>query len=123
MWKYFDPAVDTKLTCSCGCGRMEMNDSFMKKLDLIREEAGFGFRVTSGYRCPTHNSNVSSTGERGPHTTGRAVDIAAPSSTMRLQILEAAQKQGLRRFGIAKTFIHLDDLKQSDGFPEGIWTY
>lgn len=123
MWKYFDPSIDTKLRCSCGCGRMEMNDTFMKKLDSVRERAGFGFRVTSGYRCPTYNSKVSSTGERGPHTTGRAVDIAAASSTMRLAIIEAAQKEGFRRFGVAKTFIHLDDLKESDGFPEGIWSY
>ena len=122
-WKYFDPATDAMLTCSCGCGRMEMDDLFMAKLDAIREECGFGFRVTSGFRCPKHNNNVSSTGERGPHTTGRAIDIAAPSSSMRLAIMEAAQRQQFRRFGIAKTFIHLDDLRESDGFPEGIWSY
>ena len=32
--------------------------------------------ITSGYRCPLHNSNVSSTGLRGPHVTGKAADIA-----------------------------------------------
>lgn len=123
MWKHFDPAVDTLLVCSCGCKRMEMDSLFMNKLDAIREECGFPFRVTSGYRCPVHNAKVSSTGERGPHTTGRAIDIAAPTSHMRLAIMEAAQRRLFRRFGIAKTFIHIDDLQESDGFPEGIWSY
>lgn len=123
MWKYFSPETDAKLTCSCGCGRMEMNDRFMRSLDAIRAGAGFPFRITSGFRCPRHNSRVSSTGERGPHTTGRAVDIAASSSSMRLAIIEAAQRQGFRRFGIAKTFVHIDNLMEADGFPEGIWSY
>ena len=34
-------------------------------------------RVTSGYRTPEHNRRVSRTGYEGPHTTGRAVDVAA----------------------------------------------
>ena len=122
-WKYFSYDTDPMLACSCGCGRKEMNDLFMADLDVIRETCGFPFRITSGYRCPVHNTRVSSTGERGPHTTGRAIDIAAPSSSMRLAIVEAAQEQGFRRFGIAKTFIHIDDLRTSDGFPEGIWSY
>lgn len=123
MWKYFSPETDRKLMCSCGCDRMEMNDRFMKSLDAIRESAGFPFHITSGYRCPKHNSSVSSTGVRGAHTTGRAVDIAVSSSGQRLAILEAAQAQGFRRFGIAKTFIHLDNLTEADGFPKGIWNY
>lgn len=122
-WKYFDQAIDLKLTCSCGCGRMEMDDAFMQKSDKVRELAGFAFRVTSGFRCPEYNAKVSSTGERGPHTTGRALDIAASSSAMRLAIVEAAQKLGIRRFGIAKGFIHYDDLTAEEGFPEGMWTY
>lgn len=100
-----------------------MDQEFMENLDAIREMCGFPFRITSGFRCPTHNSKVSSTGERGPHTTGKAVDIAAPSSEMRLKIMEAAQKRGFRRFGIARGFIHIDKLKKEDGFPEGIWSY
>lgn len=123
MWKYFDPKTDPKLTCSCGCGRMEMNDKFMQDLDAIRAGAGFPFRITSGYRCPSYNSKVSTTGQRGPHTTGRAVDIAASTSSQRLAIIEAAQRAGFRRFGVAKTFVHIDNLTERDGFPEGIWTY
>lgn len=122
-WKYFDPSTDIMLTCPCGCGRMEMDALFMAKLDDIRDECGFPFRVNSGFRCPTYNAKISTTGERGPHTTGRAIDIAAHSSGARLTIMEAAQARRFRRFGIAKGFIHLDDLRESDGFPEGIWSY
>jgi zinc D-Ala-D-Ala carboxypeptidase len=121
-WRYFDPATDAKLSCSC-CNVMGMDDKFMQALDAIREECGFPFRVNSAYRCPAHNSAVSSTGERGPHTTGRAIDIAAASSSARLAIMEAAQRQGFRRFGIARTFIHIDNLTEADGFPPGVWSY
>lgn len=122
-WPYFNPRVDKMLTCSCGCGRMEMKDEFMNQIVLIREAVGIPFRITSGFRCPTHNARVSSTGEAGPHTWGRALDIAA-DSRMKSLIQTAASGIGFNRFGIAKTFIHLDDLTEDDGFPEHvIWTY
>jgi hypothetical protein len=121
-WQYFDPAVDKMMACPC-CGKFQTDDGFMHKLVQVRIMCGFPFRVNSLYRCPNHNSSVSSTGFRGPHTTGRAIDIAAPTSAMRLAILEAAHTHGFRRFGIARTFIHIDDLTTEDGFPEGIWSY
>ena len=121
-WRYFDPAIDTRLACS-HCGRMEMQDSFMQKIGRIRHEVGVPLRVTSGYRCPVHNNAVSSTGENGPHTTGHAVDIAA-DSRLRYHLVNAALAEGITRIGIAKTFIHLDDLTPADGVPDQvIWTY
>jgi len=123
-WKHFDPAVDIKLVCSCGCGRMEMQDSFMKKLVNIREIVDMPFMVTSGFRCPAYNNEVSSTGFRGPHTTGRAIDIAVTGSRMRYLIIKTAMKIGINRIGIAKTFVHLDDLTFFDGFDEEVaWPY
>lgn len=121
-WEFFDPAKDTKLACS-HCGAMLMDEFFMRLLDEIRRDAGFPFHVTSGYRCPIHNDAVSSTGLSGPHTTGRAVDIAANNSAMRKRIIEVALKHKIPRIGIAKSFIHLDNLLANDGFPEGVWPY
>jgi zinc D-Ala-D-Ala carboxypeptidase len=123
-WPFFNPAVDLKLTCSCGCGRMEMQESFMKKMVEIRKEVNMPFMITSGYRCPSHNNQASSTGFRGPHTTGRALDIAVTGSRMRYLVMEAARRQGITRIGIGKGFIHLDDLTAEDGFDEKvIWPY
>ena len=96
----------------------------MGKLDDLRAVCGFPFVVTSGYRCPEHNQSVSSTGASGPHTTGRAVDIRIDNSAMRFELLRRAIEGGFRRMGIAKTFIHIDDLGEAQGFPEGVfWVY
>lgn len=121
--KFFSLESDPMLACPCGCGRADMDMEFMLTLDEIREACGFPFRVNSGFRCPTYNAQISSTGARGPHTTGKAIDIAAPSSTMRLLILSHALERGWVRFGIGKTFIHLDSLRAVEGFPSGVWSY
>jgi zinc D-Ala-D-Ala carboxypeptidase len=123
-WKYFDPATDSKMTCSCGCGRMDLKDSFMQKMVRIREKVGVALFVTSGSRCPDHNNKVSSTGYWGPHTTGRAIDVAAASSRIRFLLIKAALEEGITRIGIGKTFLHFDDLTKADGFDEDvIWHY
>lgn len=120
MSKYF---TEDELKCKCGCNQNLITPSFLDKLDRIREECGFPFRVTSAYRCPPHNNNISSTGLTGPHTTGRAIDIAT-NSRQKFKIMEAARREGITRFGIAKGFIHIDDLTTQDGFDEEvIWTY
>lgn len=122
-WKYFSYEGDKMLACSC-CGKQGMDDVFMRKLDVLRGMVGQGFTVTSGYRCPDHNESVSSTGRDGPHTTGRAVDIKA-NSRLKMLITQAAISQGITRVGVAKSFIHIDDLtEQDDGVSNNVmWTY
>ena len=123
MSQYFNYDTDSMLGCSCGCGVKGMQPAFLDLLDVIRESVNEPMIITSGYRCPSHNQNVSSTGKTGPHTTGRAVDIRA-DSILRFKITKAAMEQGITRLGIAKSFIHIDDLGLLDGFPENrIWTY
>lgn len=119
-WKYFS---EHELACKCGCGRADMDEETMQLVVEVREELGFPFRLNSAFRCPDHNKNVSSTGRFGPHTTGKALDISAIGSESKLRLVEAFQKRGFRRFGIAKNFVHIDFLKKEDGFPEGIWSY
>jgi len=96
----------------------------MVKVNQMRAAVGEPFIVNSAYRCPEHNNNVSSTGLNGPHTTGRAIDIRA-GSRLKSKILMAAIQQGITRFGIAKTFIHIDDLNEAAGGFDShvIWTY
>ena len=118
-YKYF---TEKELACKC-CGENKMDPSFMGTLEDIREDTGFPFIVTSAYRCPEYNEKVSSTGPAGPHTTGRAIDISA-NSLQKYMITEAALVYNIARIGIGKTFIHLDNLTELDGFPENrIWTY
>lgn len=102
------------------CGKNEMKDDFIDILQCLREDVGFGLVVSSGYRCSTHNQNVSSTGPNGPHTTGRAADFAVDRARA-YALVKAACNRGLRvgvnQKGSAR-FIHVDDL---DGSP--IWSY
>jgi len=120
MYKFFK---DAELACKCGCKTQKMDEEFMRKLENIRERVGKPFYVTSAYRCPEYNSKVSTTGKNGPHTTGKAIDIKA-DSRLKYEIAQHAIKEGITRIGIAKTFIHLDDLSHDSGFSEKlIWAY
>jgi zinc D-Ala-D-Ala carboxypeptidase len=117
--RYFTPR---EFECK-HCGENRMQDGFLRKLDDLRHKLGFPLRVTSGYRCPTHNQRVSTTGPAGPHTTGRAADLAVDRGQAYL-VLKAALDAGFTGIGVQQKgtvrFIHLDDL--SDGRPT-VWSY
>lgn len=116
-----------ELQCHCGCGRNEMHDGFLVKLEMIRAVVG-PMIITSAYRCPKHNQNVSSTGSKGPHTTGRAVDVRCAGS-MALRLIEEGLRVGMTGIGVkqhgnySSRFIHLDDLAGEDYPRPTIWTY
>ena len=117
-----------ELVCPC-CNRMRMAKGFLEKLEFIRQNSGFPFPVTSGYRCSAHNTEVSTTGMGGPHTTGHAVDIAIYGSEA-LHVIDWAIKMGMIGIGLkqhgphAGRFIHIDDLEQPAHTPRPwIWTY
>ena len=120
-YRYFS-AVE--LRCRCGkCDGGEMGDAFMGKVIAIREVVG-PLIVVSGFRCPAHNSNEASTGLEGPHTTGRALDLKAASSSARFAIMREAMNQGMTRFGVNRTSLHIDDLGEAEGFAEDVlWHY
>lgn len=123
-WQFFDLS---EFTCRCGCGTNEMQSDFIDKLDELREAVGFRLRVTSGYRCPSHNQRVSSTGLRGPHTTGRAVDFAVDRERA-FSVLEWIEVFGFTGIGVNQKgnsrFIHLDDLPEAGGRPRPtVWSY
>lgn len=99
--------TDKELMCKCGCGKVSMNEDFMKKLNKARDMAGKGWKVNSAYRCAAHNKAVGGVAGSS-HTKGYAVDISATSSQKRFEIVSNAMKAGINRIGIGKTFVHLD---------------
>ena len=122
-WPHFTRA---ELACKCGCGKGadEMDLEFMKIVEELRVNMGFPFHVTSGFRCPAHNSAVAETGEDGPHTKGRALDIEFWNPRA-YAFASAALSRGLRigvsqRPGKAR-FIHVDNLGEERG--QAIWSY
>lgn len=118
----------SEFQCRCGCGANQMADDFIKILDDLRELLGFPLIVTSGYRCPSHNVAVSTTGIHGPHTTGRAVDFAI-SGPRAVALVRRALHSSMRGIGInqrgdhAQRFIHLDDLDGPDHPRPNVWSY
>jgi uncharacterized protein YcbK (DUF882 family) len=109
------------------CGTNLIHDDFIELLDELREQCGFALRVTSGYRCPEHNSKVSSTGLTGPHTSGRAVDFGVRGDRA-YKVLELALRMGFTGIGLNQKgdsrFVHLDDLPNAPGQPRPVcWSY
>ena len=125
-WPHFS---HKELACHCGCGRMEMRDPFMRKLEELRTSFGKPMRITSAYRCPNHNERVSKTGRNGPHTTGQAIDIQV-SGEDAFDLLFFAIGFGFAGIGInqrgphANRFVHLDRLEGLIDRPRPrIWSY
>ena len=118
-WCNFTP---DEFRCSC-CNRLEISSDIMDLLQKARNELG-PLSITSAFRCSSHNDSVSSTGPNGPHTTGHSLDIAVKNSQHRKELIDwfATKVTGL---GIAKSFIHIDNLTADDGFDmrPNAWKY
>ena len=120
--KYF---TEEELKCQ-HCGKYEMDEDFMEKIEALRHEVRFPFIVTSAYRCPEHPIEARKKAA-GAHTSGRAIDIAV-SGAHAHRLLEAALSMGLSGIGVnqkgANRFIHLDDLEWDKDRPRPwIWSY
>lgn len=126
-WGTLDHFEAREFDCPC-CGRNEMEEEFVRKLDFLRGECGFALRINSGYRCPEHNGKVSSTGRTGPHTTGRASDVSVFGERA-FTVLAMAPGLftgiGVKQHGAHESrFVHLDDLEKKDSrFRPTVWTY
>ncbi len=118
--RHFKPA---EFACKCGkCGKgyHDMDKHVMLALDNARGIAGIPFALTSPMRCPAHNKAIGGT-EDSSHLRGYAVDIDAPNSRARFQIIEALIGAGFTRLGVAHDFIHAD--MDPDKAEDVLWTY
>lgn len=110
-WPSFTRA---ETACHCGCGQCGMDEAFMDALQALRNQYGRPMPVTSGYRCPDHNVNISDSGPNGPHTTGKAVDVAVNRGRDAYDLVFMAMSHGFTGVGVsvkkgqANSFIHLD---------------
>lgn len=106
------------------CGELEIDEQLVAILQEIRSQIAKPLTITSGYRCPVHNQNVSSTGASGPHTTGQAADIGIQGADAWALLRIATTFPEIRGIGVNQKgsgrFIHLDTLTQN---RPTIWTY
>lgn len=131
-WEFFKLE---ELKCKCGkCGStgLEMQDEFMRSIVSLRQVINTPFKITSAYRCPAYNSKISSTGNGGPHTTGKAIDfISNGELAYKLSevIFDDTMKHLFRFTGIGVSlskepkFIHLDNLQLPDYPRPRLWSY
>ena len=125
-WTHFSHA---ELTCQCPCGQMEMDPDFMGRLEALRTAFGKPMRITSAYRCPSHNAQASSTGFTGPHTTGLAVDVSVSGQDAH-ELLTLVLHHGFSGVGVSqrgphnKRFIHIDAIDNGSGrIRPTVWSY
>ena len=101
----------SEFECSCGkCDTQYIDDKLIEKLEIVREKFGKPIRVTSGYRCPTHNKAIGGK-DNSSHVSGLAGDITPKLIT--LDSLDELYEICYNTFnnigdGRNKKFIHVD---------------
>lgn len=118
MSKYFAPSEFAR--CVPACRIEDMDTDFLALLDKVREKAGIPMVLNCAYRSREWDLAKGRTGNSA-HTRGKAVDVRCASSANRFKIVAAALECGVRRIGIGKSFVHLDN----DGsLAQGVmWDY
>lgn len=93
------------------CAETTVNPKLVEYLQKIRDHFGKSITVTSGYRCATHNKNVSgATNSR--HTKGDAADISV-AGVAPAEVAKYAESIGIKGIGLYETkadgnFVHID---------------
>lgn len=123
-WKNF---TIEEFACRCGKCENKIKPEIIDFAQQLRNDLGFPLIVTSGYRCPSYNNQVSTTGLDGPHTTGLAMDIAVDRVKAH-ELVQAAMFYGARGLGIMQKgpnrFVHLDLIQGDAKHPRPtIWSY
>ena len=118
MSKYFAPKEFQ--ACVPSCSIEQMDAGFLELLDQVREAAGIPLVLNCAFRSVAHEKQMGRSGNSA-HTRGRAVDIRCNASATRFKIVAAALECGIRRIGIGRTFVHLDN---DDTLTQGVmWDY
>ena len=114
-----------KIKCGCGCG-LDIDSSIKSIAENIEKEIGQELDITSGARCPVYNATVKGAIAGDAHERCKALDVFVDFSTpvgreLGGKIITAAVHCGIKRFGIAKSFLHIDCVAE---FPSPrMWLY
>lgn len=116
--KYF---TESEFACK-HCGKCEMDQKFVDRLNKLRKAYGAPLKVSSGYRCTEHPVEArKGSAAPGMHTTGKAVDFAVERGDA-YRLLMLALEMGFTGIGVqqkgAGRFIHLDDRDSPT-----VWSY
>lgn len=121
----FHPNTDPKLLCTCGdarCDKRSVNQDSLNRLQLVRDAAGRPLKVTSGGRCPFHESERKRT-KPADHQKGQGIDIAIYGGLERGELVKIGIACGFNAIGVAKTFVHLGYRPELSDGEIMMWTY
>jgi len=107
-------------------GENKIEHELIDKLQALRTECGFPFKITSGYRSADHPVERKKS-KPGTHALGLAADIGVRGQQA-LEIISKARDFGFTGIGVNQKgnarFIHLDISNDSQGRPRPhIWSY
>lgn len=97
--------------CKCGCGTVKISSRLVSMLEALRQKLGVPFVITSGYRCPAHNSSASvGSNSTSNHPKGLACDIACPTGYTVEEFTHICLAHGFTGVGAypAQNFVHVD---------------
>lgn len=121
--------------------KKSMDSRFLSMIDAARQniEKGWNklnpsqrivFSITSGLRTKPYNDHIYEEMGKKPtnsaHIYGKAADISwgGYNDDQKREILTALYEVGFRRFGIANSFVHVDNADSSTGHPTpAVWGY
>lgn len=104
----------------CSCTTTLIDDKLPQILQAIRDalekahpDMEIKVHISSGYRCPTYNSNTKGAATASRHTKGMAADIVVPGITP-LEVAQTAESLGVKGIGLYEAkdcgsdFVHVD---------------
>lgn len=118
MSKYFSESEFKR--CSPSCKMEQMDQAFLALMDRVREAAGIPLVLNSAYRSKEYEKKMKRPGTSS-HCEGKALDIRCSTSQNRYKIIKAALECGIRRIGVGKNYIHLDNSETHA--QDVIWHY
>jgi len=104
------------------CGKNcfnEMNKKFICKLEKARSFSLTPYVINSSWRSEEHNKKVGGS-KTSSHLKGLAIDIAAPTSSDKYEIIKSLLRV-FTRVGIGSNFVHVDMDYEKPQYL--IWTY
>jgi uncharacterized protein YcbK (DUF882 family) len=105
--------------CSHG-SKESISLDLIKFLTKLEYSLDLELEYNSGFRCPVCN-RLSQGVPNSAHLRGFAVDIKCPEGSIRYKLIKELFRQGTKRIGIGKNFIHVDI---DSSLPQNvIWIY
>lgn len=101
------------------CTLSDMSSELLERLDTARAYLGLPIYINSAYRSVEYELKHGREGTSS-HCKGVAVDLRCTTSDYRLKLVKSLFRAGFRRFGIGRSFVHVDiDISK----PQSFWLY